>query len=109
MTLASVDLAPVAVSLLVGVVIPHIVDLVTHSSAAPSLKSFLAVVFASLTGALSTVVWQGVDDWRIYLINIFVAFVTAFTSHTAGASEFVEKATGNFGIGKRIFPPETVR
>jgi small basic protein len=101
MTLASVDLFPVALSLLIGVIIPHIVDLVTHSTAPPWLKSALAVSLATLTGALTTVTWQGWDDWKVYVLNIFMAFVAAFTSHTAGASEFVQRATGDFGIGKR--------
>lgn len=102
MTLAAVDLAPLVVSFLVGVIIPHIVDFITHSSAAPGLKSFIAVVLAALTGALSTVAWQGLDDWRIYVVNIFAAFLSAFASHTAGASNFVQKATGDFGIGRRL-------
>lgn len=105
MTLASVDLFPLALSVLVGVVIPHIVDLVTHSTAPQWVKSGLAVVLAALTGALTTVTWQGWDDWKVYVLNIFMAFVAAFTSHTAGASEFVQQATGDFGVGKRYPAP----
>lgn len=100
MTLASVDLLPLILSVLVGVIIPHVVDLITHSSAPQGLKSLLAVVFSALTGALTTVSWQDGGDWKVYVLNIFMAFVAALTSHTAGASEFVQKATGDFGVGK---------
>lgn len=101
MTLASVDLFPVALSLLIGFVIPHIVDLVTHSTAPQWMKSGLAVALAALTGALTTVTWQGWNDWKVYVLNIFMVFMSAFTSHTAGTSEFVQNATGDFGVGKQ--------
>lgn len=101
MTLASVDLFPLALSLMVGFIIPHIVDLVTHSTAPVWMKSGLAVVLAGLTGALTTVTWQGWDDWKVYVLNIFAAFMSAITSHTAGMSEIVQKETGDFGVGKQ--------
>jgi hypothetical protein len=104
-TLAAIDIGPTIISLLVGMIIPHIVDLVTHSSAPKWMKSWLAVVCAAITGALTTVTWQGWDDWRVFVFNIFIATVSAFTSHTAGASEFVQRSTADFGIGKRHAPP----
>lgn len=104
MTLASVALFPLVLSLLVGVIIPHIVDLLTHSTAPRWMKSGLAIVLSALTGALTTVTWQGWDDWKVYVFNIFIATVSAFTSHTAGTSEVVQRQTGDFGIGKRSVP-----
>ena len=101
MTLAAVQLAPLVVSLLVGVVIPHLVDLVTHSTAPDRLKSFLAFGLAAATGALTTIVADPGQDWKVYVLNVIAAFLTAFASHTAGASEFVQRATGDVGIGKR--------
>lgn len=100
-TLALVSLVPLLVSMVAGVVIPSIVDLVTHSTAPWWLKSTIATVLAAIAGAVSTTVWQPDAGIKVYLFNVLSAFVLTFTSHQAGSSEVVESLTGSFGIGKQ--------
>lgn len=99
-TLASVALFPVVLSLIVGVVIPHLVDLVTHSTAPWWFKSMLATALSVLTGILTTTAWPGLHDWKVYLVNVVLAFMAAFTSQRAGLSVPVRDATANFGVYK---------
>lgn len=100
-TLSLVELVPLLVSLVCGVAIPSVVDLVTHSTAPWWLKSGFATVLSALAGALTTVAWQPDVNWKVYVFNVFAAFLATFTSHHAGSSQVVQDVTGSFGVGKR--------
>lgn len=99
-TLAAVGLLPFVVSLIAGVAIPNVVDFVTHSTAPWWVKSAIATVLSALAGAISTTVWQAGSDWKIYVLNIFAAFIATFAAHSAGASQLVQDVTGSFGLFK---------
>ena len=100
-TLSLVALVPLLASMIAGVIIPSIVDLVTHSTAPWWLKSALATALAAIAGAVSTTVWQPDAGVKVYVFNILTAFVLTFTSHQAGSSEIVEGLTGSYGLGKQ--------
>jgi hypothetical protein len=99
-TLAAVDLLPFVVSLIAGVAIPNVVDFVTHSTAPWWVKSAVATVLSAFAGAITTTVWQAGSDWKIYVLNIFAAFIATFAAHSAGASQLVQDVTGSFGLFK---------
>lgn len=105
MTLSVVALAPMVASLIAGMVIPSIVDFVTHSSAPWWMKSVTATGLSALAGVLTTVTWSPSQDWKIYILNIFTAFVATFASHQAGSSQVVESATAGFGLFKQSSVP----
>lgn len=104
-TLASVELFPLVLAMIVGVFIPHIVEFVSHSTAPWWVKSLLATALAVLTGVLTTTEWQGWDNWKVYVFNVLAAFVVAFTSQKAGLAVPVRNATGNIGLFRQSAAP----
>lgn len=90
---------PLAVSLLCGVVIPSVTDLVTAWEAPDALKAWIAAGLSALAGALATVTWAPGASWTEYLFAVFTAFVTTFAAHHAGTSKPVKRATARIGIG----------
>lgn len=88
-----------AVALLAGVGVPFAVDLLTKSNAPRALKSFLAAALAALAGVLATNVYVDGADWKVYLRNIATAWVVALATHYTGATNPVQRATADIGIG----------
>lgn len=84
-------------SLLVGVGIPFLVDLVTKSNANPKFKAALATALAALASALSTVLWDPSAGWGGYVYNLFYAFGTTFLVHYTGATDVVQRKTAHKG------------
>jgi hypothetical protein len=99
--LDAINIAPLLASLIAGVIIPSVVDFVTHSTAPWWAKSGVATGLAALAGAISTTVWSNSLDWKVYVLSIFMAFLATFTSHSAGSSQVVQNATGDFGLFKQ--------
>jgi hypothetical protein len=99
--LDAINIAPLLASLIAGVIIPSVVDFVTHSTAPWWAKSGIATGLAALAGAISTTVWSSSLDWKVYVLSIFMAFLATFTSHSAGSSQAVQNATGDFGLFKQ--------
>jgi len=89
-----------AVALLAGVLVPFIVDIVTHSRAPQPLKAFLATALAALAGILATTTYTDGADWKVYLRDVFVAWVAAMITHRTRVTDPVQRATANVGIGK---------
>ncbi|MGH3502700.1 MAG: hypothetical protein ACRDQA_17675 [Nocardioidaceae bacterium] len=92
---------PVAVSLLSGVAIPMVTDLVTHWSAPDAMKAWIAAVLSALAGALSIATWDPSAGWPGYIAAVGAAFAVAFSAHHAGVSKPIKRATGSVGFGKR--------
>lgn len=87
-------------SLLIGIVIPFLVDLVTKSAASPRLKALIATALAALSGALSTVIFDPSTGWQGYLYNIAFGFLTVFATHATGVTDGVQRRTAHKGVGK---------
>lgn len=89
---------PIVVSLLSGIVIPMITDLVTKWDAPSAIKSLIASALSALAGALTTVAWDPNAGWSGYLIAVLLAFASTFAAHHAGVSKSIKRATPNIGI-----------
>lgn len=96
-----------AVSALCGVGIPHVVDVVTRSSAPHWLKALVAMILAAVAGALNTVTWTAGQRWTSYVLAIATAAVTTMALHATGFSNPTQRATATVGITatRRPRPP----
>src|SRR3954466_760139 len=93
------QLSAIAVAALCGIVIPFLVDLVTKSHAPRGLKAATAAALAAGAGVLSTSNLAAGFHWPTLVIATAAAFVTTMATHSTGASNIVQRATANVGIG----------
>ncbi|WP_190824694.1 hypothetical protein [Saccharopolyspora pogona] len=94
--MSNVELTALVVSGLVGLVIPWLTELVTHSAARTELKSVVTAALSAITGAVSTVAVVPGADWRAYLLAIGTAWVFSMRTYFAG---FVRPIAPSSGIG----------
>jgi len=92
-------------TVLTGVVVPLLVGLVTKSSAAAGIKSFVNLILTALGTALAQVLPTGASfGWKAFFIQWFIAFaVSAGTYYgfykPTGIAPAVQQSTGKVGIG----------
>lgn len=98
----------VALSFVVGVVIPMIVGLVTKARASSALKAILNALLSAVAGyAIVAIKADGAIDLYAALIGIGMTWVTSVGTHTGllkpagvtGADGAIQRSTANVGLG----------
>jgi hypothetical protein len=92
---------PVVVSLIAGITLPNLVDLVTHSSALRWMRVSVMCVGAVIIGFVSVMLLSSYDSIEFYLLNMILAFIAAMSSYQAGLSHITKMASSNFGLFKQ--------
>lgn len=82
-----------------GALSSFVTELVTKSSASQGVKSFVFVVLAAITGALSTVAYDGTHPWTTYAEAVAIAIVSGVATHYTGATNVLQDASAHFGLG----------
>lgn len=74
---------PLVLSILVGSVLPLLVNLVTKDVASSALKAVLLAGLAAVTGVLTPLTQAGANhyDWRNIVVSVGLAWVTAVATH----------------------------
>lgn len=117
--MTAVNYNALLISLVIGIVIPFLVDIITKKLAGGPIKTLVLLLLSLITGALTelfTVLNNGGTwsdwDWQSALFLIIITFVSAVTSFfgalkpagLAGANGAVQNAIPG-GVGKVVAPP----
>lgn len=92
--MSSVELTALAVAGLVGLVVPWLTELVTHTAARTELKSAMTFVLSALTGAIATVSVVPGADWKAYLLAIGAAWGASMRAYFTGMVKPVAPSSG---------------
>lgn len=90
------EITALLVSGVVGLLVPWLTELITHSTARVELKSAVTAALSALVGAVSTIAVVPGADWRAYLLAIGTAWIASMRTYFAGV---VRPVVPNSGIG----------
>lgn len=108
MSSIDVELTALVVSGIVGLLIPWLTELVTHSAARTEVKSLVTAALSALDGALVTVVVDPGADWKAYLAAIFTAWVASMRVYFTGAVRSLAPGSGLGAPSAKHTRPEAV-
>lgn len=111
-TSTSLQLDPLFLSFVGGVVIPMIVALVTKARAASWVKVVVNALLAAAAGGVATAVAaDGKVVWEVWAMNMGVAWVTSLAAYLGvhaklGTTQAIAEATAGVGVGPEVAPAE---
>ncbi|MGW1676046.1 hypothetical protein [Saccharopolyspora sp. NPDC002376] len=105
--MSNVELTALVVSGLVGLVVPWLTELVTHSTARTELKSAVTAALSALVGAVSTIAVVPGADWRAYLLAIGAAWVASMRTYFAGVVRPIAPSSGIGAPAPKHAAPDT--
>ena len=101
------ELSPLAVSSLLGVIIPIVVGVITKSSASPGLKAVANIVLSGVAAVVTQNLVEGggavlsQDTLVLAALTWVVSIATYFGLYKpAGVTDKVQTKTAGFGLGK---------
>ena len=93
------DIHALAIAFIVGVAIPWLTELITHSSAPSWLRGVLNFGFSALAGILTTIALSDFQTVYDYIFAIAITWVATMRAHYAGMAKPVATRTASFGLG----------
>lgn len=93
------DLTALAVTLIVALFIPFLVELMVKINAPMSVRSVVNLLLSVLAGVVPTITISDYDNWKAYLVAILSAWLVAARVHYTGAAEPAARIAPNVGVG----------
>lgn len=90
------------VNLIIGLVIPAIVQLLSKWNAYPAVKSIINLLLSAIGGVLSPLLTASTVEWKIVLLSILQVFVTSLALHYGLYKQI--GVTGSTGVIAQAVP-----